>query len=227
MKLQNIFKIILIFNLFVCFSIQENSQQKETTQINSEANKEQSITENKETVKVTQENLTKNENSEVQDPQQKVEQSANNVTNSSSNEEKQENKNKESQESKETVKTENKKENLTEKEKTQEQNAQKKQNEEQALDENQNKNQVKTNLDNPLQDNNGNGFIYFLINVCLGLFVLSVAFYRYKLKNQRIPPFSPPSFCPNIIYPRPENEILIEDYYFQQIENEKNYSNNF
>lgn len=52
-----------------------------------------------------------------------------------------------------------------------------------------------------------------LLSCCvLGFFV---GFYRYSLQKYHIPPFTPPTFCPNFLFPRPENDgLLMEDYYF-------------
>ncbi|KAL4485584.1 hypothetical protein ABPG73_015376 [Tetrahymena malaccensis] len=56
------------------------------------------------------------------------------------------------------------------------------------------------------------GFILLLAASILFFFV---GFYRYSLRKYKIPPFSPPSFCPNFLFPRPENDLLMEDYCIQ------------
>ncbi|EAR98407.1 transmembrane protein, putative (macronuclear) [Tetrahymena thermophila SB210] len=56
------------------------------------------------------------------------------------------------------------------------------------------------------------GFILVLAASVLFFFV---GFYRYSLRKYKIPPFSPPNFCPNFLFPRPENDLLMEDYCIQ------------
>ncbi|KAL4478299.1 hypothetical protein ABPG72_009535 [Tetrahymena utriculariae] len=56
------------------------------------------------------------------------------------------------------------------------------------------------------------GFILILAACVLFFFV---GFYRYSLRKYKIPPFTPPNFCPNFLFPRPENDLLMEDYCIQ------------
>ncbi|KAL4512670.1 hypothetical protein ABPG72_020507 [Tetrahymena utriculariae] len=56
------------------------------------------------------------------------------------------------------------------------------------------------------------GFILILAASVLFFFV---GFYRYSLRKYKIPPFTPPNFCPNFLFPRPENDFLMEDYCIQ------------
>eukprot|EP01017_Pseudomicrothorax_dubius_P013186 TRINITY_DN1570_c0_g1_i2.p1 TRINITY_DN1570_c0_g1~~TRINITY_DN1570_c0_g1_i2.p1 ORF type:complete len:361 (+),score=55.88 TRINITY_DN1570_c0_g1_i2:144-1226(+) len=46
--------------------------------------------------------------------------------------------------------------------------------------------------------------------IVIVLVLLASCFYRYKLSNEHVPPFTPPRFCPNILFPRPYGEPEVD-----------------
>jgi len=65
----------------------------------------------------------------------------------------------------------------------------------------------------------------FVVLLFGGVFAFFVGFYRYSLNKYRIAPFSPPSFCPNFLFPRPESSVLLDDYYNQDLEMTNGFGN--
>jgi len=67
--------------------------------------------------------------------------------------------------------------------------------------------------------------ILYVILGMLGLvFILSIWCYRHQLNINRIAPFTPPSFCPNFIYPRPgiaNNNMQEFDISYERFDNER------
>jgi hypothetical protein len=65
---------------------------------------------------------------------------------------------------------------------------------------------LKEKLDTESEDNKFLKFIAIVIGILIVILLLSSLFYRVKLKEDGVPPFTPPEYMPGFLFPRPKKE---------------------
>ena len=65
---------------------------------------------------------------------------------------------------------------------------------------------IKEQTDTESEDNKFLKFVAIVIGILIVLLLLSALFYRVKLKEDGVPPFSPPEYMPGFLFPRPKKE---------------------